>query len=164
MAKPKPMPGTKITWAEGLTAKKQETNVWCWASAAQMVLSQTMKEKTPSQCEMASKAFDANCCVSHNALPLKCRSGNWPEETLRQNGLAVTKIDGTNFETIRQEILQGRPAIIIAGNGGLHAMVAYGTYLGKNGQDYLIVWDPFTGTTSETKRKRASWDSVILAQ
>lgn len=153
---------TEVHKIEGLMAKRQETNSWCWASAVQMVLSQNLQNRTPSQCEIVTVALNHNCCAT--PTPLKCLQGQMPSAVLRSYGLNVKTFAGTNFESVRSEILQGRPAIIITDPAGSqHAMVAYGTYIGKNGQDYLIVWDPFTGRSSSSKRSSASWDAVILA-
>ena len=51
----------------------QQKTKWCWAAAAQSVLSSRL-EKVPPQCEIVSRVLGRDCCARSHT----CDQGNWP--------------------------------------------------------------------------------------
>lgn len=134
-----------ILWVPGLKAEKQETDYWCAAAASQMLMSQY--GVFPKQCEIISKAANKNCCEH---LDIICERTTTTVEAVSNMygfGYRTLRID---FNTVVNKLKEGKPVAIYHLNGGLvgvggHAVVAYGTF-NDGGQDYIIIYDPLSGT------------------
>lgn len=158
--KPTPKEGTQIEWIPGLKAKKQETPSWCWAAAIQMVTSKFYKS-APEQCAIVGRAMGQECCNLPENKRAFCKNygGEKILSTLRSfTGEAYVKY-GVHFDSVVSDVKKGYPVIVVNNpTGAQHALVAYGTYIGKNNLRYIVLWEPYNNKNITISEKSALWD------
>jgi peptidase C39-like protein len=120
----------------------QQTPVWCWAAASEMIFRYYGRGAT--QCQILSVGYQQDCC----SFPQFCQTtASIPaiQQTLFTfGGLRSTWIPGPiSLAAVAAEIDSGRP-IIVAYRGSFsgHVVVIYG--YDSNGN--VFIRDPFYGT------------------
>ena len=137
-----------------VTLRPQQTNMWCWAASAQMVME--FLGVNVQQCTEANNEFGrSDCCNS--PTPSSCVNGGWPEfdkygfNFVRTSNLALT------WDQLRRELSDaagcGRRPFAFSWHwpgGGGHMMVAIG-YQTVSSVNYVEVnnpWAPNVGDHS----------------
>jgi hypothetical protein len=159
------------TIIENLSAQKQENSNWCWAAVTRMMMS-SKTSNLPSQCEIVSQTFGIDCC-SNNFF--KCNRPYYPAMALTKFGYKFKvgkakfyperhwseRIDNQGwYESVIEQIKNGNSVGITRYNyagstdNSTHIVLAYGTF-NKNGKDYLLIFDPWEGTTK-------TWDESYV--
>ena len=123
----------------------QQTQVWCWAAAIEMV--SRYYGRGASQCQILSGYLGANCCAFQQSCVLGAPSMN----TIQAGLFAVAGLSSQyvpsplSLPALRNEIDAGRPVIIgYRGSFGGHVVVVHG-YDTRGG---LYILDPFYGPFS----------------
>lgn len=136
------------TFDLGLEMQPQEAAQWCWAAVAQSIASWHGVEATQS--EIVSMSFGREC------TPEACNSAYSPAKYLHSIGLGlVVPADmwlGPE-ETIRQQLLAGRTALLVLSNGQFAHFVLISGYT----PDGFIVLDPLWAAAWLPERQVLSW-------
>jgi hypothetical protein len=125
---------------------RQQTNVWCWAAASEMVL--RYYGRSYSQCDILSTWLAYPCCSPFGIDPL-CQVAAPDMYTIRDTiayfGGPTSSVTGPlTFAQIRSEIDAGRPIILgYLGSFAGHVVVIYG-YEETSAQ--VLIHDPYYGT------------------
>lgn len=120
---------------------EQEQTNWCWAAVAEMILRHYSADlgPAPTQCEMASWRFDAECCST--PWTSFCNSTSWPD-TILDNWRVYWEFyaSSKSYSKLQHEIGQRRPVIVYYEWTGGSSHVAL--VIGCDGSDEVLVRDP----------------------
>ena len=160
---PKFSPNDPHVIIENLSAQKQEKTQWCWAAISRMLMS-SATTNLPDQCEIVSKTLGLNCCLEDS---IQCNQPFYPTKALEAFGIKYVigqamyyperhwsgRVDNKGwYNSVVQNIKLRKPVAITRFNRAgtqdstAHIVLAYGTY-SKNNKDYLIIFDPWKGTS-----------------
>jgi hypothetical protein len=138
----------------------QQTNQWCWAASAQMIM-RYVGNQNIAQCVQANNRFGrTDCCKT--PTPVACVNPGWPE--FQKYGFTSHQGGALSWANLRRQIAtsgscRGRPLAFSWGwlsfdasgklqpVGSGHMMVAMGYQENNNGQFVEIQdpWPPFVG-------------------
>jgi hypothetical protein len=122
----------------------QNTDMWCWAASAQMIMRSFNSDV--AQCRQADDQFGpipVSCCATPTADA--CIRGGWPQFENYGFGASKTLNRALTWKELTQQIgCKGTPVAFTWFNdgGSGHMMVASG-YEIRNGEQWVIVRDPF---------------------
>lgn len=129
-----------------VTLRPQQTNMWCWAASAQMVME--FLGVNVQQCTQANNEFGRNDCCN-SPTPAGCINGGWPE--FDKYGFTFVRTSNTalTWNELRAEVANAdgcgqRPFAFTwhwPGGGG-HMMVAIG-YQTVGSVNYVEINDPW---------------------
>jgi len=121
----------------------QQTQVWCWAAAIEMV--GRYYGRNVAQCQLLSAYLNFNCC----AFPQSCLFGAPSMQTIQGGLFAAAGLTSQyvpspiTLQGLRSEIDAGRPVIVgYRGSFSGHVVVVHG-YDASGG---LYILDPFYGS------------------
>ncbi|MBN2223701.1 MAG: C39 family peptidase [Deltaproteobacteria bacterium] len=127
----------------GVRIHPQETEMWCWAASAEMVMDYLGKDIP--QCIQANDRFiRRDCC--QNPTPIPCVQGGWPQ--FEKYGFSYDKTNNTalSWDEIKSQIDDLKSPFCFSwlwnGGGGGHMMVVVG-YRTANGKNYVEIIDPY---------------------
>jgi hypothetical protein len=129
--------------------QRQNTQVWCWVAAAQMV-AQYYNVRTPSQCEMLSAQYGAPCCQN----PAYCTRPGYMQEIqalIANFGLRYSAMGPpTDGWSLLRIFKSGSPVVLYVNNS--HFVVADGMKVVStpNGPLGIVrILDPYVGIYEE---------------
>lgn len=117
---------------------------WCWAATSKSVSTFYRAASIWSQCSVASAELSLACC--NTPFPAACDRDWYLDRALTRTGNFVSIANPVSWETVEQEINQGRvlgARIGWFGRGG-HFMVIHGTSVIAE-QQFLHIDDPISG-------------------
>jgi len=132
-----------------VTVVPQETNMWCWAASAQMVMA--FHGENVTQCTQANRRFGfSDCC--NNQVPNHCVQGGWPEFYKYGFTYSETTNSALSWQQVNTEIDANRPVAFSWhwDGGGGHMMVLRG-YSTLNGVRYVAIHDPWPPKIGDSK-------------
>ena len=137
-----------------VTLRPQQTDEWCWAASAQMIMQYL--GKSVAQCVEANNEFGrSDCC--NTPTPAACVNGGWPQFNLYGFTFKMTQDAPLPWPTLEAQLARGKACGATpfgfswhwVGGGG-HMMVATGYTRALNGEQYVFVnnpWPPNVGAT-----------------
>ena len=142
-----------------VTRYSQETNNWCWAASAQMVMYYVNSNYNIPQCYQASRRFFPNnnlnyCCSDPQKNSTSyCNKGGWGDSSFNYWGFTYNTTESyISWDGLVGQINNNKPiwyawvwAPFDWSNGG-HALVAKG--YSSNGS-YVNYWDPWYQNTGD---------------
>lgn len=138
-----PAPSVRLN----VTMRPQETQMWCWAASAQMVME--FLGKTVRQCDQANRRLGISSCCQ-NPYTNACVQGGWPE--FHKYGFAFKKTSSAplSWSQLQSELSTEKKPFDITwawNDGGGHMMVANGYDTINNGRWVHILdpWPPLFG-------------------
>ena len=132
-----------------VTLEGQQQSMWCWATAADMVMSHFGAHV--EQCEAVNQTKGrTDCCTDPTSAA--CNVGGFAGDPLSYNGFNY-QFSTLTYAGFTQEIDAGRPVQIgySWNGGGGHALVVRGYYTATSGGQWLLIDDPMpvgSGTES----------------
>lgn len=152
------------TTALNVTLRPQQTDMWCWAASAQMVMEYL--GKSVAQCTQANNEFNrSDCC--NTPTPAACISGGWPQFNIYGFSFQTTQNAALPWPTLQAQLSPPKLHMTTlkvnnlchftpftftwhwVGGGG-HMMVATGYTTNSGGNQYVFVnnpWAPGVGST-----------------
>jgi hypothetical protein len=141
--------------ALSVTLRPQETEKWCWAASAQMVMEYLGKQV--EQCKQANDRLNRNDCCK-NPTPRDCIKGNWPD--FKKYGFTFQQTTNAplSWTTLKVQLAPnscaGTPFAFTwqyPNNGGGHMMVATGYFTDVDGKRYVFVNNPWETNIGDTQ-------------
>lgn len=121
----------------------QQTNMWCWAASAEMVMHH-LGGSSVTQCDEANKRLGRSDCCSL-PTPMACVKGGWPE--FEKYGFSATMTPSAlSWDDLKAQIDTHKAAVAFSwhwNSGGGHMMVATG-YKVVGGQNWVTINDPWS--------------------
>ncbi len=133
-----------IDVALNVTSYGQQTNMWCWATSGEMIMTYLGADVNVTQCVQANTRFNRNdCCANFQ----NCVIGGWPEfDEYGFNFASTNWGTALTFAQLKTEFDNNRPVGFAWGwtGGGGHYMVARG-YIedSATGLQQVYVNDPW---------------------
>lgn len=119
----------------------QQTQVWCWAAAAEMLFRYHGMGYT--QCEVLSFLFQFNCCGFPNACAITATVPQIQQTLFAFGGLSSRVVGPLSLQGVRAEIDANRPFIVTyQGSFVGHVVVIYG----YDDEGNVYIRDPFYGS------------------